>query len=50
MKPQVEAAKAARRLWRTEGRVGSVAAVLLVVAFFGWPLYRFWRTSRGDGR
>jgi hypothetical protein len=49
MKQQIEVVQAARRLWRTEGRAGSVVAVLLVVAFIGWPLFKLWRNSGAGG-
>jgi hypothetical protein len=50
MKREVETARAAYRLWDDDSTAGTVAAVLLVVVFFAWPLYRFWNTSRGGGR
>jgi hypothetical protein len=46
----VEAFQQARRLWRDETTIGTVAAVALVLAFVAWPAYRFWKASRGGGR
>jgi hypothetical protein len=45
MKREVEAARAAYRLWDDDSTAGTVAAVLLVVVFLGWPLFRYWRAS-----
>lgn len=50
MRQQAEAARAAYRLWKSESRAGTVAAVVLVVAFLGWPLFQYWRASRGGER
>lgn len=41
MSERAAAARAAIRLWKSEGRLGSVVAVALVVVFFGPILYRF---------
>lgn len=49
MKKQVEAARAAHRLWKSDSRLGTFAAVVLLLAFVGWPLFRFWRASRSGG-
>jgi hypothetical protein len=46
MKQQVEAVAAARRLWNDDTQAGSVAAVVLVLCFVGWPLYQYWRGSQ----
>jgi hypothetical protein len=45
----VEAVREAARLWQDETRVGSVVAVVLVLVFVGWPLYRFYRASPAGG-
>lgn len=45
-KQAVEAVQQARRLWNDETIIGSVAAVVLVAIFLGWPAYRFWKGSR----
>jgi hypothetical protein len=39
MKREVEAARTAYRLWNDETRIGTVVAIFLVVALFGWPLF-----------
>lgn len=49
-KQAVEAVQQARRLWNDETTIGSVAAVVLVGIFIGWPAYRFWKASRGGER
>lgn len=49
MKQQAEAARAAYRLWKSESRVGTLAAALLLLVFIGWPLFRFWRGYRQGG-
>jgi hypothetical protein len=49
MKKEVEAARAAYRLWNDETTIGTVAAIVLVVAFLGWPLFQAWRSSRTGG-
>lgn len=46
----VEAIQHAAQLWQDETKVGSIAAVVLVAAFVGWPAYRLWKASRGGGR
>lgn len=50
MRREAEAAHAAYRLWKSESRAGTVAAAVLVVAFFGWPLFQWWRASSGGNR
>lgn len=45
MKREVEAARAAYRLWDDDSTLGTVAAVLLVVVFLGWPLFQYWRAG-----
>jgi len=49
MREQAEAARAAYRLWGSDSRLGSVAAVIIVAVFIGWPLLRFWRMYRAGG-
>ena len=49
MREQAEAARAAYRLWKTDSRAGSVAAVVLVATFIGWPLFRLWQARRAGG-
>lgn len=45
MKREVEAVRAAYRLWNDDTRIGTIIAVVLVVVFLGWPLFRYWRAS-----
>lgn len=49
MRREAEAAHAAYRLWKSESRAGTVAAVVLVVGFLGRPLFQYWRASRAGG-
>jgi hypothetical protein len=42
----VEALRHARRLWRSDDRIETYAAILLVAIFLGWPTYRAWKASR----
>ncbi|WP_157573420.1 hypothetical protein [Haloplanus natans] len=45
-KQSVEAVQSAWRLWSDETTAGTVAAVILVAIFVGWPTYRLWKASR----
>jgi hypothetical protein len=49
-KQAVEAFQQARRLWSDDTTTGTVAAVLLVALFIGWPAYRLWKPSRRGER
>lgn len=44
MQQQVQAAKWAHRLWSSNDRWESVAAVILVVVVIGVPLYQAYRS------
>lgn len=46
-KQSVEAVQEARRLWGDDTTSGTVAAVILLVIFVGWPLYRLRKATRG---
>jgi hypothetical protein len=46
----VEAVQQARRLWSDDTTAGTLAAVVLVAIFLGWPAYRFWKGTRGGER
>jgi hypothetical protein len=50
MSAHMEATRAAYRLWRDDSRIGTVAAIILVVLFVGWPLYRIWKQIDGGER
>jgi hypothetical protein len=42
----IKALRQAQRLWQSDDRFETYAAILLVVIFLGWPTYRAWKASR----
>jgi uncharacterized membrane protein YciS (DUF1049 family) len=49
MSREGEAVRLAYGLWRSESRLGTLVAVVLVVAFVGPAVLRFWRANRAAG-